>query len=138
MPLTMKVLAVTLHPAVDRIVTTPLLAAGEPNASRLVRTYPAGKGINAARALLRLGVPVFALTFGGLGAAGKVFEESLAGEKIPAHLIPCQAPIRTTTIIFEEASGKNYTLYEPRQKVTRAEAGAMFDYFSSVVENYDF
>jgi 1-phosphofructokinase family hexose kinase len=132
----MKILTVTLHPAIDRIISTPHLATGEPNPSKLIKVYAAGKGVNAARALHRLGIPVFALTFGG-GDLGDFYKANLNHEGIPASIICCRAPMRITTVLIEERTGKRFTFYEPRQVVTKGEASAMLEHFSSIVGEFD-
>ena len=49
------ILTVTLNPALDLSVETPRLALGEVNRTANTRLEPAGKGINVARVLARLG-----------------------------------------------------------------------------------
>lgn len=50
-----NILTVTLNPALDLSVETPALALGEVNRTGNARLEPAGKGVNVARVLARLG-----------------------------------------------------------------------------------
>lgn len=132
----MKVLTVTLHPAVDRIIRTTRLLLGEPIPSQLIKVYAAGKGINAARSLHRLGVSVLAIGFQG-GSNGDFSIESLKNEGISSHFIQCKASTRLTMIIHEEISGKRFVVYEPRQVVSKIESADLLDYFDQVVGEFE-
>ncbi|WP_372988404.1 1-phosphofructokinase [Marinobacter sp.] len=50
-----NILTITLNPALDLSVETPTLSVGEVNRTGNTRLEPAGKGINVARVLARLG-----------------------------------------------------------------------------------
>jgi tagatose 6-phosphate kinase len=132
----MRILTVTLHPAIDQIISTSHLTPNEPNLTKLIKKHAAGKGINAARVLHNLGIPVLAMTFQG-GDLGKYFSESLSREGIPALLIPCQSETRTTTVVFEDESGKSHSFVEPRQAITPLEADTMYTYFLDIVGEFD-
>lgn len=132
----MKVLTVTLHPALDRIVEVERFSFSEPVSSRLVKMYAAGKGINAARTLHRLGVDVLALSFQG-GRFGETLMHSIREEGIPSHFIKSNSPTRITTVVYEKATGKRFTLYEPRQVATKSEADFLLEYFLQSIGRYD-
>ena len=86
-----NILTLTLHPALDLNVEIPALAPGEVNRITTTRLDPAGKGINVARVLARLGHSV--TVTGLLGQANATpFEQLFRAEglrdrfvRIPGH-----------------------------------------------------
>jgi 1-phosphofructokinase len=92
-------LAVTLNPAIDRVLPVPDFAVG-----RIFRTSTAvvqagGKGLNVARAAWRLGLAVLA-TGPVAGASGRYFGELAARERFASRWIPLpQGETRTATLI---------------------------------------
>ena len=132
----MKVLTVTLHPAVDRILQIEKFQPSDPMHGGVLLEYPAGKGINAARALHRLGVSVLATGF-----LGKQRFDALAtairNEGMDASFLPCEALTRTTTIIQEISTGKQFIITEPRQVVTEQEVKLLLQHSDRLMENVD-
>ncbi|WP_299029067.1 1-phosphofructokinase family hexose kinase [uncultured Thermanaerothrix sp.] len=114
------VITVTLHPALDRILTTSQLRPEGVNRVQVVREYGGGKGNNVARALHRLGAPVLAFGFQG-GLTGQIARRAFKREGIPTHFVSCRQPTRISTLIVESATGQGYTLYEPGQMVSPKE-----------------
>jgi len=73
------VLAVALNAAIDTTLTIPEpLTPGETHKAKSVLKLPGGKGINVARALHTLGVPVRVTGLVG-GPAGEFIKNGLAG-----------------------------------------------------------
>lgn len=71
-----RLVTVTLNPAIDRVMEIERFAVGKVSTARLVGWYPGGKGINVARVLARLGVRCVATGF--LGQAElSMFEEHI-------------------------------------------------------------
>lgn len=82
-----EVLTITLNPAIDRIIRHD---RGLPS----VASWAGGKGVNVARALKALGVPVTAVAPAG-GAAGRLLGEVLEEENIAHQLSPAKKETRT-------------------------------------------
>lgn len=133
---TMRLLTVTLHPAIDRVLSTPNLLPSRVLPIEVVREYPAGKGVNAARVLRMLGEDVHTLTFRG-GATGGQFARLLQVEGIPHTLVDCEASIRFTTLLLDRESRQELTLVEPRQKVSQAEADALLAAFERLLPEFN-
>jgi 1-phosphofructokinase family hexose kinase len=129
----MKVLAVTLHPAIDKVQQLSRLLPDEVNRTQVVMLYGGGKGNNSARALVRIGVPVIATGYQG-GYSGAFITEALAGEGIQTEFVTCKAPTRTSVLIHEEATGYTYAIYEPGQAVEPEEIEALLEKFDSLLD----
>lgn len=120
----MTILTVTTNPAVDKVLRVSQLRPDEATRSTMQALYGGGKGNNAARALVRLGARVVATGFQG-GYTGALACERLAAEGIETEFVFCREPTRTSLLIYEEASGHTYAIYEPGQTVTPAEIQAL-------------
>ncbi len=72
----MTIVTVTLNTSVDRTIEVPRFAVGGHLKGRLVRVQAAGKGVNVARCLTRLGVPSDVTGFVGIRELD-FFRESL-------------------------------------------------------------
>ena len=116
----MTILAITLHPAIDKVVQTPRVVPNEVSRLQVTMLYGGGKGNNVARALTRMGVPVIASGFQG-GFSGKFITEDLEAEGIETDFVFCEEPTRTSTLLLEDQTGNSYALYEPGQDVSQAE-----------------
>jgi 1-phosphofructokinase family hexose kinase len=132
----MKVLTVTLHPAVDRILKLEQFQPSDPMHGVVLHEYPAGKGINAARALHRLGVPVLATGFLGKQSFDAL-NTAIRNEGMDASFLPCAAPTRTTTIIQETHTGKQYIITESRQAVTEQEVRLLLRHIGNLMDGMD-
>ena len=75
------IVTVTLNAAIDRTLTVPNFQLGQRHRASEGLTLAGGKGINVARALKRLGVPVVATGLAG-GRTGTRIVEELTGEAI--------------------------------------------------------
>lgn len=99
-----RIVTVTLNPAVDRVLEAPNFAIGEHVAARRLAWYPAGKGINVARALAKIGVGSVATGFVGRGELG-MFEEALERTG-PGQIV-------TQLLIVRGRSRDNITVVDP-------------------------
>jgi len=95
-----RVIAVTLNPAIDRALEVPNFEVGQHARARLVTSVPAGKGINVARGVARLGSAAVAAGFVGRGEAA-AYEESLKREGVRAALCPVDGLTRTNTTVLD-------------------------------------
>ena len=75
------IVTVTLNAAVDRTLTVPNFQLGQRHRASQGLTLAGGKGINVARALKRLDVPVVATGLAG-GRTGMRIIEELTSEAI--------------------------------------------------------
>ena len=75
------IVTVTLNAALDRTLTVPNFQRGQRHRASEVLTLAGGKGINIARALKRLDVPVVATGLAG-GRTGTRIVEELTAEAI--------------------------------------------------------
>ncbi len=120
----MKIITVTLHPAIDKVIETKRIIPNESCRARIKMIYGGGKGNNVARALTRLNIAVIATGFQG-GYTGEYITTALKNEGIHTEFVFCQAPTRTSTIILEEDTGDSYAVYEPGQNIQIDEASQL-------------
>ena len=94
------IITVTLNPAVDKALEVPGFAVGA-HARALVRSLlPAGKGVNVARGIARLGGRAQATGFIGRNEE-RMFVESLAEEGVAAEFCAVSGRTRTNTTILD-------------------------------------
>ena len=94
------IVTVTLNPAVDKALEVPGFAVGA-HARAVVRSLlPAGKGVNVARGVARLGGRAEATGFIGRNEE-RMFVESLAEEGVPAEFCAVNGPTRTNTTVLD-------------------------------------
>ena len=101
------IVTVTLNAAVDRTLTVPNFQLGNRHRASQALTLAGGKGINIARALKRLGVPVIATGLAGGGTGMRIVEE-LTGEAILNDFVRIEDDSRTSTAIVDPTGG-SYT-----------------------------
>ena len=123
------VLTVTLNAAVDTTLLLPrALAVGASQTADEVLRLPGGKGVNVARVLHTLGLPVRATGLAGGPAAG-IIVDGLAAEGIPADFLPISGPSRTNVALVDGrdigADPRVTEINEPGPTVT-AEEGVRF------------
>jgi 1-phosphofructokinase/tagatose 6-phosphate kinase len=120
------IVTVTLNTALDRSLTVPTLQLGQRHRASAVLTLAGGKGINVARALKRLDVPVVATGLAG-GRTGTRIVEELTGEAILNDFVRIRDESRTSTLVVDPTSGKQTEINEWGPKVTDSELGILMD-----------
>ncbi len=120
------IVTVTLNAALDRSLTVPTLQLGQRHRASEVLTLAGGKGINVARALKRLEVPVVATGLAG-GRTGTRVVEELTGEAILNDFVRIRDESRTSTLVVDPTSGKQTEINEWGPKVSEAELGMLMD-----------
>jgi 1-phosphofructokinase family hexose kinase len=101
------IVTVTLNAAVDRTLTVPNFQRGQRHRASAGVTLAGGKGINVARALKALGVPVVATGLVG-GATGTRIVEELTAEAILNDFVRIEGESRTSTAVVDP-TGETYT-----------------------------
>jgi 1-phosphofructokinase family hexose kinase len=101
------IVTVTLNAAIDRTLTVPNFQRGQRHRASAGMTLAGGKGINVARALKALGVPVVATGLVG-GSTGARIIEALTREAILNDFVHIDGESRTSTAVVDP-TGVTYT-----------------------------
>jgi 1-phosphofructokinase family hexose kinase len=98
------IVTVTLNAAIDRTLTVPNFQRGQRHRASAGVTLAGGKGINVARALKTLGVPVVATGLVG-GQTGTRIVEQLTDEAILNDFVHIEGESRTSTAVVDPTGG---------------------------------
>jgi 1-phosphofructokinase family hexose kinase len=98
------IVTVTLNAAIDRTLTVPNFQRGQRHRASAGVTLAGGKGINVARALKTLGVPVVATGLVG-GQTGTRIIEQLTDEAILNDFVHIDGESRTSTAVVDPTGG---------------------------------
>ncbi|MBA3716766.1 MAG: 1-phosphofructokinase family hexose kinase [Actinobacteria bacterium] len=98
------IVTVTLNAAIDRTLTVPNFQLGHRHRASQALTLAGGKGINIARALKLLDVPVVATGLLG-GRTGTRILEELAEEAILNDFVRIEDESRTSTAVVDPTAG---------------------------------
>jgi 1-phosphofructokinase/tagatose 6-phosphate kinase len=98
------IVTVTLNAAIDRTLTVPNFQRGQRHRASAGTTLAGGKGINVARALKLLGVPVVATGLVG-GSTGTRIVEELTHEAILNDFVHIDGESRTSTAVVDPTGG---------------------------------
>jgi tagatose 6-phosphate kinase len=128
------VLTVTLNLAQDVTYRLPHLEVGESNAVLDVKQRAGGKGINVARVLRTLGVPVRATGLAG-GPVGDAVRADLDAAGIDHRFVPVAGETRRTVAVVDERDVT--VLNEPGPVVTPAEWQSFLSAFDRLLEAAD-
>ncbi|HWH06166.1 MAG TPA: 1-phosphofructokinase family hexose kinase [Gaiellaceae bacterium] len=109
------IVTVTMNAALDRTLTVPNFQLGHRHRASQVLTLAGGKGINIARALKRLDVPVVATGLAG-GRTGTRIVEELTAEAILNDFVRIAEESRTSTAVVDpmESSYTEINEWGPR------------------------
>jgi 1-phosphofructokinase family hexose kinase len=114
------IVTVTMNAALDRTLTVPNFQRGQRHRASGGLTLAGGKGINIARALKRLDIPVVATGLAG-GRTGTRIVEELTGEAILNDFVRIHGESRTSTAVIDPTSGTHTEINEWGPKVTERE-----------------
>lgn len=114
-----RVLAVCLNPALDITYQVDALRRGTTHRVRRVYTRAGGKGLNVARVLRSLGVPVVVAGFAG-GATGRYLEEELSQEACESRWTWVEGETRRCLAVFEESVAQATEFNEPGPEISPA------------------
>jgi 1-phosphofructokinase/tagatose 6-phosphate kinase len=98
------IVTVTLNAAIDRTLTVPNFQRGQRHRASSGLALAGGKGINVARALKTLHVPVVATGLVG-GQTGTRIVEELTAESILNDFVRIEGESRTSTAVVDPAGG---------------------------------
>jgi 1-phosphofructokinase family hexose kinase len=114
------IVTVTVNAALDRTLTVPVFQIGFRHRSSETLTLAGGKGINVARALKALDVPVVATGLAG-GRTGTRIVEELTAEAILNDFVRITGESRTSTAVADPTSGTYTEINEWGPEVSKAE-----------------
>jgi 1-phosphofructokinase len=115
------ILTVTLNAAVDRTLVVPSLTLGHRHRAPEGIALAGGKGINVARALRVLNVPVLATGLVG-GRNGDAIRDGLAQAAIPFDLVEVSSLSRTSTALVDPTTGTQTEINEHGPAISPEEA----------------
>jgi 1-phosphofructokinase/tagatose 6-phosphate kinase len=119
------IVTVTLNAAFARTITVPNFQRGQRHRASAGLPLAGGKGINVARSLKELGVPVIATGLAG-GQAGLRIVERLTGEAILNDFVRIEGESRTTTAVVDPTNS-SYTEINEWGPVVKPEELELFD-----------
>ena len=120
------IVTVTLNAAIDRTLTVPNFQRGQRHRASSGLALAGGKGINVARALKTLRVPVVATGLAG-GQTGTRILEELSREAILNDFVRIRDESRTSTLVVDPTSGTHTEINEWGPKVTETELDTLMD-----------
>jgi 1-phosphofructokinase/tagatose 6-phosphate kinase len=120
------IVTVTLNAALDRTLTVPNFARGQRHRASQGLTLAGGKGINVARALKRLDVPVVATGLAG-GRTGTRIIDELTTEAILNDFVRIEGESRTSTVVVDPMASTFTEINEWGPEVTPAELALLVD-----------
>ena len=120
------IVTVTLNAAIDRTLTVPNFQLGHRHRASQGLTLAGGKGINVARALKRLDVPVVATGLAG-GRTGTRIIEELTSEAILNDFVRIGDQSRTSTAVVDPTNASYTEINEWGPAVTAEELEMLFE-----------
>ena len=120
------IVTVTLNAAIDRTLTVPNFQRGQRHRASAGVTLAGGKGINVARALKALGVPVVATGLVG-GSTGSRIVEALTHEAILNDFVHIDGESRTSTAVVDPTGGAYTEINEWGPTVTTEELDTLLE-----------
>jgi 1-phosphofructokinase family hexose kinase len=131
------IVTVTVNAALDRTLTVPVFQIGFRHRSSEVLTLAGGKGINVARALKRLDVPVVATGLTG-GRTGTRIVEELTSEAILNDFVRIAGESRTSTAVVDPTSGTYTEINEWGPEATEDEIATLMEKLHYLSRGADF
>ncbi len=105
------IVTVTMNAALDRTLTVPNLQLDHRHRASASLSQAGGKGVNIARALKRLDVPVVATGLAGGGTGTRILEE-LSDEAILHDFVRIRDNSRTSTAVVDPMANSFTEIYE--------------------------
>jgi 1-phosphofructokinase family hexose kinase len=130
------IVTVTLNAAIDRTLTVPNFQLGQRHRASQGLTLAGGKGINVARALKRLDVPVVATGLAG-GRTGTRIVEELTSEAILNDFVRIADESRTSTAVVDPTAATYTEINEWGPHVEPEELTMLLDKISYLARGAD-
>jgi 1-phosphofructokinase family hexose kinase len=130
------IVTVTLNAAIDRTLTVPNFQLGQRHRASQGLTLAGGKGINVARALKRLDIPVVATGLAG-GRTGTRIVEELTSEAILNDFVRIADESRTSTAVVDPTSAKYTEINEWGPQVSEEELVMLLDKINYLARGAD-
>jgi 1-phosphofructokinase family hexose kinase len=130
------IVTVTLNAALDRTLTVPNFQLGHRHRASQGLTLAGGKGINVARALKRLDVPVVATGLAG-GRTGTRIVEELTSEAILNDFVRIADESRTSTAVVDPTAATYTEINEWGPQVGPEELVILLDKISYLARGAD-
>ena len=130
------IVTVTLNAAIDRTLTVPNFQLGQRHRASQGLTLAGGKGINVARALKRLDVPVVATGLAG-GRTGTRIVEELTSEAILNDFVRIADESRTSTAVVDPTAGTYTEINEWGPHVEPEELAMLLDKINYLARGAD-
>jgi 1-phosphofructokinase family hexose kinase len=131
------IVTVTLNAALDRTLTVPNFQRGQRHRASQSVSLAGGKGINVARALKRLDVPVVATGLAG-GRTGTRIVEELTAEAILNDFVRIADESRTSTAVVDPTGGSYTEINEWGPHVEPDELAMLLDKVEYLSRGADF
>jgi tagatose 6-phosphate kinase len=120
------IVTVTMNAALDRTLTVPNLQLDHRHRASASLSLAGGKGINIARALKRLDIPVVATGLAGGGTGTRILEE-LSDEAILHDFVRIRDNSRTSTAVVDPMANSFTEIYEWGPQVEQDELDVLRD-----------
>jgi 1-phosphofructokinase family hexose kinase len=131
------IVTVTVNAALDRTLTVPGFQIGHRHRSSDVLALAGGKGLNVARALKLLDVPVVATGLAG-GRTGMRIVEELTAEAILNDFVRIAGDSRASTAVVDPTSGTYTEINEWGPEVTATELETLTEKLQYLSRGADF
>jgi 1-phosphofructokinase/tagatose 6-phosphate kinase len=130
------IVTVTLNAAIDRTLTVPNFQLGHRHRASQGLTLAGGKGINVARALKRLDIPVVATGLAG-GRTGTRIVEELTSEAILNDFVRIADESRTSSAVVDPTAGTYTEINEWGPHVEAEELAMLLDKINYLARGAD-
>jgi 1-phosphofructokinase/tagatose 6-phosphate kinase len=130
------IVTVTLNAAIDRTLTVPNFQLGHRHRASQGLTLAGGKGINVARALKRLDIPVVATGLAG-GRTGTRIVEELTSEAILNDFVRIADESRTSSAVVDPTAGTYTEINEWGPHVEADELAMLLDKINYLARGAD-
>jgi 1-phosphofructokinase family hexose kinase len=131
------IVTVTINAAMDRTLLVPNFQIGHRHRASMALAGAGGKGINVARALKRLGIPVVATGLAG-GRTGTGVVEELTDEGILNDFVRIRDESRTSVAVLDPVSNAHTEINEWGPQVGEDEVQMLRDKLSYLTQGAEF
>jgi tagatose 6-phosphate kinase len=118
------IVVLSLNTAIDRVLQVPGFIPGTVMRAREAKAFAGGKGVNVARNVRRLGLPVRLTGFLG-GSPCDLIETQCSDMGIETRWVPIGGETRTCVTVVDSQEGTQTVLNEPGPEVQSQEVEAL-------------